>query len=188
MTHVKKSYSILELSRLLGIKRYRTVWYLSMKIRMAMGDEVLAKEYFLFLTLLSKDKCHPSQLKAIQNYSITAIFKSPANCRDEINLIAPLKIQQNVNTVEHSLIKSGYRCLKIFNAQKKIEMKEPHFPVKTKIKNWLNYIMSNENRNLNGIHHGVSFLHLQKYLFEYSFNYNLRYQNKFKILMKRVLS
>ncbi|WP_170853719.1 transposase [Lishizhenia tianjinensis] len=170
------------------MKRYRTVWYLSMKLRMAMGNNLLAKEYFLYFTLISKDKSAYCGLKAIQNYSITAISRGGSHKTDEINLIAPIRLLKKVSAEEKRLSAKGYRCLKLFNTHKKIELKKSYYPVKTHEKNWLNYLMANENRILNGTHHGVSYLHLQKYMFEYSFNYNLRFCNKFKILVESILT
>ncbi|WP_139230293.1 transposase [Lishizhenia tianjinensis] len=187
MTHVKKSYSILELSRILGINRYRTVWYLSMKLRVGMGQDLLGKEYFQFLYLISKAKAQTSQLKAIQNYSISAILKSKIYKRDEINLIAPVDVLKKVEVEEFNLKRKGYRCLKVFGVQRKIELKEVHYAVKPDVQLWLSTLVANSNRMLNGIHHGVSFLHLQKYMFEYSFNYNLRSQDKFEKLKNCVL-
>ena len=187
MTHIKKSYSTLELSRLLGIKRYRTVWYLSMKIRMAMGKELLGKEYFQFLYILSNNSNEEYNINELKNYSISAIHTSLTRGQDEINLITPTQTQKDCFSEEKRLRMKGYRCTKIFNAQEGIEYQNPLSPVKPTIKNWLNKLLSNANRMLRGAHHGVSFLHLQKYMFEFSFNYNKRRQNKFIPLISVIL-
>lgn len=114
MTFTKKSLSILELSRLLEIKRYRTVWYLTMKIRMAMSDYVLNKEYNDFILLISADKSVDPNLMGIQNYSTAAVFKSGKRGEDEIGLIAPIELLKNVE-IDEALHKiKGYRCIKIF--------------------------------------------------------------------------
>lgn len=187
MTHIKKSYSILELSRILGIRRYRTVWYLTMKLRVVMGDQVLAQEYFHFMYLISGNKSSEKNINGIQNYSMCGIIKTDRRKRDEINIVLPLQLLHNVEVEENRLKDKGYRCVKVFEVMKKIELKEAYFPVKPEVKKWMDTVMANANRLLNGVHHGVSYLHLQLYQLEYSFNYNLRYKNKFEVLKTMVL-
>ena len=187
MTHIKKSYSILELSRLLGIKRYRTVWYLTMKIRMGMGKNLLAKEYFQFYYILSNSSQNEYNINELKHHSISAIHNTSTIGEDEINLIAPLQLQWDVYAEENRLRKTGYRCLKIFGAQNDIELKNPITPIKTSIQSWMNKLLSNSNRILKGAHHGVSYLHIQKYMFEFSFNYNGRRKDKFEPLISSIL-
>ncbi|SFT88826.1 hypothetical protein SAMN05216474_2947 [Lishizhenia tianjinensis] len=188
MTHVKKSYSTLELARLLGIKRYRTVWYLCMKIRTAMGQELLAREYFQFLYILSKENKSEYNINSLRHNSISAILKKAEKGRDEINLIAPQILHERVHAREVQLARKKYRCLKILGAHEKIELKPAYTPTKPGIQLWMKKLLRNSNKLLNGIHHGVSFLHLQKYMFEFSFNYNYRYKDKFNPIIQQLLT
>lgn len=187
MTHIKKPYSTAEIARILGIKRYRTVWYLVMKLRCAMGRELLAKDYFQFLYIFSHSNERDVQIKKLKNYSVGAIRKKEQKGDDEINLLAPLHLHLNVNAEENRLNSKGYRCKKILGVQNTIEWVNPLSPIKPTVIKWLNKLHSNTSRILNGIHHGVHFLHLQKYLFEFSFNYNYRKKDKFQPLFNQVL-
>ena len=124
----------------------------------------------------------------MKNQSISAICKSVRKANDEICLIAPVELQVRVCTQEFNLMKSGYRCLKILGVQEAIELKEPISPVKSTVKNWMDTLLMNSNRILNGVHHGVSFLHIQKYMFEFSFKYNYRNKDKFRRLFECMLT
>ena len=188
MTHVKKSYSTLELSRLLGIKRYRTVWYLSMKIRTAMGRNLFAKEYFHFLYILSKESCSDRKINSLKHNSISAVFKNAKKGRDEINLIAPIHIHQLAQSEEIKLKRKGYRCSKILGSHNLVHLKQAYTPTVPSVKSWINKLLANSNKLLSGIHHGVHFLHIQKYMFEFSFNYNYRYKERFYPLLHEILN
>lgn len=188
MTHVKKSYSTLELSRLLGIKRYRTVWYLSMKIRRAMAQDLLAREYFQFLYILSKENQSDYNMNSLRHKSINAIAKKQKIGRDEINLIAPAHIHQKVNAQEVQLIRKNYRCKKVLGLHNQIEIKPAYTATKPSVQIWMKKLLRNSNKLLNGIHHGVSLLHIEKYMFEFSFNYNYRYQDKFHPIIEQILT
>lgn len=188
MTHIKKSYSCAELARILGIKRERTVWYLMMKIRTAMGRDLMSKEYFRYLFIYAENKDSEDSLRGLKNRTISAICKSVVKGEDSINLIAPIELLQKVYVCETKLRKSGYRCLKILGVQEGIELKPPLSPINSKVKKWMSILLANSNRILNGIHHGVSFLHLQKYMFEFSFNYNYRKKDKFLPLLKNIVN
>lgn len=187
MTHVKKSYSTLEMSRLLGVKRYRTVWYLSMKIRTAMGKDLLARDYFNFLYIISKQNDSFQNVNSLRHKSISAVLKSAQKGRDEINLIAPIKILNEVNILEVKLKNKDYRCQKILGCHNNIELKPAYTPTSSGTRIWINKLLTNSNKLLNGIHHGVHILHLQKYMFEFSFNYNYRYNERFYILLNALL-
>lgn len=114
----------------------------------------------------------------VQNFSVAAILKSNGKEKDKISLIAPISLLKEISIDESIYRQSGYRCLKIFGIQKYIHHKEAHFPVKKSVILWLRNLRTNEDRILNGIHHGVSRLHIQKYMLEYSFKYNRRYSEK----------
>ncbi|SFT51068.1 hypothetical protein SAMN05216474_0979 [Lishizhenia tianjinensis] len=188
MTHINKSYSCAELSRVLGIKRERTVWYLMMKIRTAMGKDLNAKDYFQYLYIYAANKDSEKNITGLKNQSISAICRSVKKGNDEISLIAPVELQVSVFAKENNLKQSGYRCLKILGVQEAIELKDPMSPVKSSVKNWMDTLLMNSNRILNGVHHGVSFLHIQKYMFEFSFNYNYRNKDKFRRLFECLLT
>ena len=186
MTHIKKPYSCLELSRVLQIKRYGTAWYLMMKIRIAMANNLFKTQFSDFLILISNDNKSEQNLTSPKNNSLVAVSYNPRKGTDLINLLAPSEFLNSI-TIKEQILQSGdYRYPKILGVHSKIEIGVDRFPFKDDVKRWLVNILSNCKRNLNGIHHGVSDVHLQKYLIEFSFNYNYRRGGKLETLVNEI--
>lgn len=184
LVHTKKSYSILELSRILGIKRYRTVWYLTMKLRVLMGNHLMLRKYLQFKVLFTRENDLSLYNFHLKNKSICAQGIGDSNGVHSINLLAHIELQQKADILEIKLLKGNYRCGKILGTTNNIELGEESFAFRKSKKIWLQKIIANSSRLLQGVHHGVHLIHVQKYLFEFSFKYNYRKGDKFNELIK----
>lgn len=187
MSQTKKSYSSLAIAQILRINREETVWYLMMKIRTAMFDNLLENKYTEFYYVLSPKSEEKKNIKALKYHSVVAVDKSGRSGEDKIFLMAPIKHCQDVFALERGLIASGYRYRKILGIQDRFHRCEGITAIRSSTVKWIKIITENSNKMLDGIHHGVTEIHLQKYMIEFSFKYNHRNTDKFSALLYQAL-
>lgn len=187
LTETKKTLSISEITRLISIDRYKTVFYMVQKIRKAMGEINLSG----FYQKRSSIDIRYSNLKLVPHLSLF-YGKQDGEKMDFIRLEIPQIIHNKYRSqVLHLKGSISFRLKKILlerfkmyeaypkNLFQKIEMKR----VKS---SWERKIRSNFLRELKGIYHHVSLLYFQNVLDEYCFKYNYRnsVKDKFKIFVE----
>lgn len=209
MSFSKKGLSATELQKQLGHARYRTVWSMMHRIRVAMGKRdnlyqlegmVEFDEGYFSTETNEKDKQNHKRGRGSQKQTNVAVMaestpledvetgKISKHCRYFKMKVLKNHLSEEINTVveenfdEKSIVFSDKSTSYIDIAQ----YVEVHIMEKstkeTTINNlpWVHIAISNAKRNLLGIYHKINGKYLQFYLDEFCYKLNRRYfDNKF---------
>lgn len=182
LLETKKSFSICEIQRLTSMKRYGTVYYMVQKIRVAIAEInrslKMKKKSLIFFDLHTSDAPTnpPTYLQILYG-------KNDASNFDFIHLDLPgyLKFKcEKLN--DQKLDEKNYRFKKVLSFKNLNDKRKTieSFPLQKK---WAKCIGENLLKEIKGIYHSISLLHLQKVLDEYSFKYNYRHERKSKFII-----
>ena len=204
MSFSKKGLSAKELQKQLGHARYRTVWSMMYRIRVAMGkrDNLYQLEgmiefdegYFTTETN-EKDKQNLKRGRGSQKQTNVAVMaestpledietgKTSKHCRYFKMKVLKNHLSEEINTVveenfdQKSIVFSDKSTSYVDIAQHvEIHIMEKSTKEST-VKNlpWVHIAISNAKRNLLGIYHKINGKYLQSYLDEFCYKLNRRY-------------
>lgn len=190
MTRQKSGVSAKGLQRMLGLKRYSTAWLMTHKIREAMEDR--DKKYKLS-GLIEMDESYfggNKSGKRGRGAEGKAIVAVSVENRGEHAGFASMKVIEKATSnelaavAEEKFIKE--KCtIKTdgFNSYKYLDkIGFSHISEKadgnnaSKVLPWVHTLISNAKSAIQGIFHGVSLKHLQRFLDEYCYRFNRRFK------------
>lgn len=171
----KKSYSSCEMQRLLGLKRYETVWYLIHRIRQQMSKHNL-QQYFKSFFDNTPDFQIPVKTRNQKNREFKLekafVLKESRSLlknktKPDTFLIVALKNGENATKKD-----SRYRLLN-YDFQNNYGFRTSNY-IPNQNSNWVQHVSTNANRILDGIHHLCNPGLAQLYFDEYSFKFNYK--------------
>lgn len=171
----KKNFSSCEMQRLLGIRRYETVWYLIQRIRQQMSkhnSEQFFKSMFDFNPNYQVSVNTRRTRMSRKNDLTTFILPESYNSfklkpkADSFLIIASKSLDsQDHQGKRYKLLINNYQNLFNLDAQVKTDLNLP---------SWVLNTQTNVKRVLDGTHHLTISGHTQLYLDEFSYKYNYR--------------
>jgi len=190
MSHNKTGVSILNLQKLLALKRYRTAWLMAQKIREAMAGR---DARYQLTGLLEMDDAYFGAKKVAGKRGRGAAGKSSVVVSVQVNdknkpgyagmQVVPTVNHEQIGRVLDTKISTtatiktdGLNAYSIIEKQdrehQRIVLGDPkragiEFP-------WVHILIGNCKGILRGVHHGVSGKHLQRYLSEFCYRFNRR--------------
>lgn len=185
----KKSMSVKELQRQMGMKRYEPVWYLRKKVQFAFRQqnqrhlnrgffsiEQMMQSLFAIRSVSKKQSGETSPRKRSQVLLIPEGIESIRK-RGHAELVLLIATGMPLTTFERSIIEnSRYRtrfCYKRLTRFGGYHYKEQDV-LEIPPAGWAAKVMYNSRRVLSGIHHLIQDKYLQFALDEFAFKYNCR--------------
>lgn len=190
MSHNKTGVSILNLKKLLEIKRYRTAWLMAQKIREAM---VTREARYQLAGLLEMDDAYFGAKNVAGKRGRGAAGKSSVVISVQVNAqnkpgYASMQVVPRVNheqlgqvldakiSTAATIKTDGLPAYSIIEKQhrehQRIVLGDPRRA--TIELPWAHILIANCKGILRGVHHGVSTKHLQRYLSEFCYRFNRR--------------
>lgn len=213
MTHTKKGYSACEMSRMVGHKRYNTIWSIMHRLRKAMGkrdDKYLLEgmiefdeAYFPTETSkqIRKDLKRGKGSQRQQNVAVMSEStylediesgKVSKHCRffklkvlnSHDSESVNVEVEKSIDSESTVFTDKSQSYLGMDNFVEAHIMERSSPETTTTTLRWVHIAISNAKRNFLGVHHKINRKYLQNYLDEFAYKLNRRY---FKSIFERLV-
>jgi transposase-like protein len=168
MVGTKKSISAKEMQRQLSHSRYRTIWFMMQKIRMAMGKDEMERFCGSFI------KNHEFPLpqmdyNGFQTEEIRIKLLPTKKSHVSADLPGIYRIKEDIYFTDSKTVLNFLQKNSTF-----MKRYQGHTTLNAVNSKWAKILSSNFTKSLIGIHHRVSLFYLQNYLDQFSYRFNRR--------------